>query len=459
MLQQGEYDPLRFAQWVNRTPNLTKVMHRQKLVWTGTAKALALFGYLAWLAPLVLAASWAVSTAGPLASRLGIVLISSFLMPLWGVVGLFIAATLGRLFIYGPKERKQLRRAEELFARHPATKIAIAGSYGKTTLKEMLAVILSEGKKVAATPGNQNVAISHARWAAKLSGHEEVLIIEYGEGTPGDIARFASTTHPSIGIITGLAPNHLDKYKTLENVAKDLLSLSDYLENQNIFVNGEDKAFKTYIRKSHEIYDQKAVVGWQISDVSVGIDGTKFVMKKGKRQLNINSGLLGRHQVASLALCAAIADRLGLSKEQIEAGAAKTIPFEHRMQPMIIGGAWVIDDAYNGNIEGIRAGLELLKELSARRKIYVSPGLVDQGEETERVHLLMGKLIAEAKPDKVVLMENSVADFIETGMKTGGFNGELVREPDPLGFYSNLDQFVAVGDLVMLQNDWTDIYN
>jgi len=137
---------------------------------------------------------------------------------------------------------------------------------------------------------------------------------------------------------------------------------------------------------------------------------------------------------------------------------AKTVPFEHRMQPYTLNGAWVIDDTYNGNIEGVRAGTALLKSLDAVRKLYVTPGLVDQGHETKNIHEQMGVLIAAAKPDIVVLMKNSVTPYIEKGLKQGLFGGELRIETDPLGYYRNLDQHIATGDLVLMQNDWPDNY-
>ena len=127
------------------------------------------------------------------------------------------------------------------------------------------------------------------------------------------------------------------------------------------------------------------------------------------------------------------------------------------MRPYQLSGAWIIDDTYNGNIEGMKAGLALLKDLEAKRKIYVTPGLVDQGAEEKRVHRELGEAIADASPDKVILMRHSVTPFILDGLRD--FKGELIVEDDPLDFYANLDKFVAAGDLVLMQNDWPDNYN
>jgi UDP-N-acetylmuramoyl-tripeptide--D-alanyl-D-alanine ligase len=159
-----------------------------------------------------------------------------------------------------------------------------------------------------------------------------------------------------------------------------------------------------------------------------------------------------------LALCVALAKEFGCSDEDIIAGVAKTVPFEHRMQPREIAGGYIIDDTYNGNLEGVRAGLQLLAELEARRKVYVTPGLVDQGKESKVVHQEMGRLIAKANPTKVVLMQNSVTNWICDGLASGSYTGDIVIEKKPLDFYTNINQIIAAGDIMLLQNDWTDNY-
>jgi len=134
------------------------------------------------------------------------------------------------------------------------------------------------------------------------------------------------------------------------------------------------------------------------------------------------------------------------------------MPFEHRMQARPMNGGWLIDDTYNGNIDGMEAGLALLAKLPAKRKIYVTPGLVDQGRETESVHVRLGEAIAKAAPDLVVLMKHAVTNYIVEGLEKAKFKGETRIEDDPLDFYNNLDKFIAAGDLVMMQNDWPDQY-
>ncbi len=452
MLQQVEYDSGKFIAWILRKPDLTKVNYRQELVWTIKAKLLVGFNYLVLL--LILLALLVAVKVNSL-PYLALALFIPFLTV--GIFYVFVAIAWN--VIERPRRESQIKKAEKIFAGHKGVKIAIAGSFGKTTMKELLYTVLNEGKKIAKTPGNKNVPISHARFADSLTGSEDIVLIEYGEAAPGDILNFAGNTHPDIGIITGLAPNHLDGYKTLEAVADDLFGLKAYLKNKPLYVNTNSAVVKPYIKKGMTTYGQNGIDGWRISKVKTDIKKTFFVMQKGKNLIKVESGLLGKHQVGPLALVVVLAHELGLSNKQIEDGLKKTKPFEHRMEPRKIGGGWIIDDTYNGSIEGVIAGLEFLKTITAKRKIYVTPGLVDQGPETQRVHREIGVAIAESNPDKVALMKNSTMEFIKDGIIARGYEGQLEIRDDPLNFYSNIEHYIAAGDVWLLQNDWPDSYS
>jgi UDP-N-acetylmuramoyl-tripeptide--D-alanyl-D-alanine ligase len=369
-----------------------------------------------------------------------------------------VPLVLGRIFIVKPRQRRMVQASKKIFANFKGIKIAIAGSYGKTSMKELLLTVLSEGKRVAATPANKNVSISHAQFAQKLLGNEDILIIEYGEGQPGDVARFTAITAPTHAVITGVAAAHLDKYKTVHNAGKDIFSVATSLPPEAVFVNSESADAEPFVKAGYQRYNENGVFGWKVSNVQVSLEGTAFTLRRGGQKLELHSKLLGRHQVGPLALAAALAVEFGLSSAEVRAGVAKTAPFEHRMQPYQLAGAWIIDDTYNGNVEGIRAGTNLLKELPAKRKIYVTPGLVDQGKHSAAIHNEIGHLIAKASPDIVVLMEHSVTPHIQKGLEEAHYKGEVIVEADPLNFYNNLQVFVAHGDVVMMQNDWPDNY-
>lgn len=458
MLQSSEYRAKPYVQWLHRSKDFSTVMQRRSLEATKAARLLLLAVRLGMLLQilvgllLIYLGGWH-HLAGGVA--FGLVLIISY--PLVWAYLLVLPLVAGRELVSTPSEQKAVRASQAEFAKHHGIKIAVAGSYGKTTMKELLKTVLSQGLNVAATPANKNVSSSHAQFAKKLKGDEDVLIIEYGEGAPGDVARFAAITQPTHAIITGLAPAHLDEYKTLEAAGEDIFSLATYLEGKNVYVNNDSEAAHPFIKKPYHLFDKSGALGWKATRIQVALTGTSFYLEKGKKSLHLQSGLLGKHQVGYLSLVAALGLELGLSEKQVIDGIAATEPFEHRMQPYRLSGAWIIDDTYNGNLEGIKAGTELLKDLPAKKKWYVTPGLVDQGEESERVHKRVGELIAAAKPDVVVLMENSVTKYIQEGLK-GKYGNQIIIESDPLEFYTNLSHRVAQGDLVVMQNDWTDNY-
>lgn len=459
MLQNTEYKARPYLAWYWRTADFSKVMYRRQLEPTRAAKLLVWTLAACMVAEVVLGVAlifFGAQGKAPGGVYFGAALVVAY--PVVWAHAIIALVALGRVLIVTPRYRAMIVAAEKTYATHPGMKLAVVGSYGKTSMKELLATVLGAHAKVAATPANKNVTISHARFAETLAGDEDIVILEYGEGAPGDVARMAQLTRPTHAVITGVAPAHLDRYKTLDAAAEDIFSIADFVDHDHVFVNVESPHVRPYLRSGFELYDRRGARGWKISDVHIDFSGTSFTLARGSVRMKLRSGLLGRHHLGPIAFAATLAYALDIPPEQIKEAISRTKPHEHRMQPYPLAGGWVIDDTYNGNIEGIRAGTELLKELPATRKLYVTPGLVDQGVETEAVHQEMGRLIAAAKPDIVVLMQNSVTSYIREGLNVTGFKGEVRIETDPLGFYTHLEHFLAAGDVVMLQNDWPDNY-
>jgi UDP-N-acetylmuramyl pentapeptide synthase len=460
MLQSSEYQIGPYLKWFWRTQDFSKVRNRRELDKTPVARAilstLNAGVFLEVALGIVLIILSINHTIIVYSWILGVAIIVAYPV-IWAHL-ICLPVSLAKLLIIEPKEKKATTRSKKIFAEFPGIKIAVAGSYGKTSMKELLNSVLSEGKHVAATPANKNVAISHAVFASNLSGKEDMLIVEFGEGGPGDVTRFSDTLKPDIAVITGISPAHLDRYKTIDKAAADIFSVAKYVDHSKVYVNHESAEAVKHLKPDLKTYDRSGALGWEVKDVKSDIKGLKFKLVKGKKSLSLSSSLLGRHQIGPLAFAASLAKELGLSDKEVEEGIKKAKAYEHRMQPYALNGAWIIDDTYNGNLEGIRAGTSLLKELDAKRKIYVTPGLVDQGKETGRIHNEVGRLIAEANPDSVVLMQNSVTKDIVAGLKKSDYKGEIDIRTDPLLYYSNLSSLVANGDVVLMQNDWTDNY-
>jgi UDP-N-acetylmuramoyl-tripeptide--D-alanyl-D-alanine ligase len=450
MLQLEEYDSWRFLRWVVRFPNLSRLRSRGNLDFTSRARLLVLVAYIIWivLAASVLSLAYFVHISWVLL-LLGIPFFVATLIAIFNVILQTVVIT--------PQEQRTIAAAHSILSSHKALRIAVMGSYGKTTVKELLKTVLSEDKKVAATPGNKNVVISHARWIQQLDGDEDVLIFEYGEAQPGDIKNLAKLSKPDWAIITGIAPAHMDGYGSLDAIADDFQSIGEFVDMADVYINADSGELTKRIHADRQ-YSSKGCGDWKIKNTNVSPEGMSLIATKNQTSIDLDTRLIGEHLLGPLILCVAIADRLGFSTDMVQASVTKTIPFDHRMQPYRLNDAWIIDDTYNGNLEGMRAGLRLLEQLDGSRKIYVTPGLVEQGDLAKKVHIELGELIAAANPNMVVLMQNSVTSYIKKGLVRAGYQGEVRTELKPLNFYQNIAHFVAAGDVVLMQNDWPDNY-
>jgi len=455
MLQASEYDVGDFFRWHERVKDFRSVEKRKHLIFTG--KALALF-VTGWVTQFFIAfvAVVAFSTyTEPLNMVFGLLLLLE--MPVFALFSVLFALLFAQ-FIQIPVEISLMNKTRRSLEAHPATKIAIAGSYGKTSMREILKTILAEGKKVAAPIGSYNTPLGIAQFVKTLKGDENILVFEFGEYYRGDVKKLAEIVQPDIGVITGVNEAHLEKFKSLENATKTIFELADYLSDKPTYVNAENEVAAKAARTLHIQYSREGANGWSVADAETGLQGTRFTLTRGESVIKVHSKLFGLHQVGALVAAADIATRLGLSTQQIETGLANTKPFEHRLEPKLReDGVVMLDDSYNGNPDGVKAVIEFLGGLSGRRW-YVTPGLVEMGTRTQEVHRIIGTQLAKAGVEKVVLIRNSVTPYIYEGLKNAEYKGDITWFDDALAAYAALPKMTVKGDIVLLQNDWPDQY-
>jgi UDP-N-acetylmuramoyl-tripeptide--D-alanyl-D-alanine ligase len=462
MLQASEYNVRDYLAWYHQTRDFTHIEKRKQLEMT--LKAHLMLG-LTWLTLIfwAIAVMWYVNSTGsdvPLMVGTIIIILSPFYLPYIIIIPLLIIK-----IIQWPIECWIINQARQKMKNHKAIKIGIAGSFGKTTMREILKTVLSEGKKVAAAPNNFNTPLGISQFVKTLKGDEDVLIFELGEYYPGDVKKLCELTRPNIGIITGINEAHLSKFKSLERTTKTIYELADYLEAELpktpkiLYVNGENELACKNARVGSIIYDRQSVNDWKIENPQTSMDGTSFILTSGNIKLELKSALVGLHQIGPLAAAVHIAIKLGLSFDQIVKGINKTKPFEHRLEPKTGNdGVITLDDSYNGNPDGVKAVIEFLGSLQNQRRFYVTPGLVEMGNKTEEVHKEIGRSLAQAKIEKIVLIKNSVTPYIEEGLKERKYEGDILWFDDALSAFAALPNLTVKGDVVLLQNDWPDQY-
>lgn len=456
MLQASEYSVRDYLAWYHRTRDFANVERRKKLTRTSKSTALLVLTWAMLAAWCVGVMSFVGSTGSdvPLVVGAGVVVLTPFYLPYAILIPLFLLQ-----LVQTPAEYILIGRAKRMLEKHTGFKIAIAGSFGKTSMREILRTVLSEGKRVAAPGGSYNTPLGIASFVSGLTGDEEVLIFEFGEYYPGDVRKLCRLVGPRLGVITGVNEAHLEKFGTLERTAGTVFELADFLGAEDLYVNGENEIARAHAKDGNVIYDRSGAGKWRVENAKTGLDGTSFSLTRGDVRIDAKSQLLGLHQVGPLAAAADIASHLGLSPGEIEAGIAKTASFEHRLQPRIDhDGVVTLDDSYNGNPDGVAAVIDFLAGLKGYRRFYVTPGLVEMGPRTEEVHRHIGERLARAGIEKVVLIKNSVTPFIERGLKDAKYAGEIVWFEDALVAYGALPHLTVKGDVVLLQNDWPDQY-
>ncbi len=352
----------------------------------------------------------------------------------------------------------------KLEARPDIIKIGITGSYGKTSTKFILGTILGEKYRVLVPPSSFNTPMGLTRVIREqLKEEHQVFIAEMGAKQVGDIAELVELVHPAYGIITSVGPQHLESFKSIENVAKTKYELIEGLPADGCAFFPNDQAYtkklyeQTVCRKFLYALDGEGDI--RAEEVTVSEQGSTFKVIYPQGSFEATTRLLGRHNVLNILGCVAIALELGLSEAQIAAGIAKIQPVEHRLQLIKgAGGVTVIDDAFNSNPAGAKAAMDVLSAFSGR-KFVVTPGMIELGERETLENGLFGETMAKAA-DFVFLVGPKHTRPIYEGLERAGFAMERVFVVKSLAEASaQMGKMLKPGDVVLFENDLPDNYN
>ncbi len=461
LLQLEQYDLARYSGVLARRYSVGADM-RQKAVWTAKLKAVTLLAGIMAIAVTGLALYSANALAGAAAAITGL-----FLFPAYLALAVLMTLPLDSF-----AKNRIIRKAKRKLARFPDLKtVAVTGSYGKTTMKQVLATVLAERFAVLATPESVNTPVGIARFVIeKLSAATEVLVVEMGAYRIGDIRDLCALTPPDIAVLTGINEAHAERFGSIVNTAKAKFEIVRHAKKSAVAVlNAEDKrvrnGYAEHLGGRTAIFYGDAAgdaARYGIADVRFEPDGLKqsFALTDAHGEAyRFSTPLLGGYAPATVMGAVCVAETLGMTRAEITHGVAMTRPVAHRLEPFNAeNGVLVIDDSYNGNPDGAREAVRVLARFKNRRKIYVTPGLVEMGTKSPEIHRALGTDLA-AVADIVILIENSATGFIAEGLKNAGFrNQDILRFKNAEGAHAALPATLKSGDVVLFQNDWPDNY-
>ena len=447
ILQSESYNLRRFFSFVYNDYKWWKLEQRQKIDWTAKVKLI----YTATLLFLLL-----------------LIIILFFIwhfwsLLLWPIIYILLPLIISLIFlvIYPLDYLAKVllvNKAKKIIKNYASLEVVgITGSYGKTSVKEILFTILSSKFKAIETPDNINTDLGIARFI--INNREELakvdfFIVEMGAYQKGDIAKACNLVAPDYSILTGINDSHLERFGSLDNTIFAKFELAEHTKKLSV-LNFNDEN----IKNNHNRFKINEMIGLDIATVSniealANFSGLSFVFK-GQR---FTTKLLAKHNIDLIVLALTLANRLGVNNDEAVKTIAQLEYVKHRLQPIFNNSSQVlvIDDSYNGNFQGFVSGLEVLSR-STGRKLIITPGLVELGDSTESRHRQIANLYIEHKIDLVLLIKNSSTKFIIDEFQKKGFTNYKVYMSTKEA-HNNFKDLLKAGDTIVFQNDWPDNY-
>ncbi len=357
---------------------------------------------------------------------------------------------------YVKKCKEKLKNSKNLI------KIGITGSYGKTTVKEILKVILAEKYKVMATPLSYNTPLGIAKTVKRLDGTEEVFIAEMGARRVGDIRKLTEIVEPDYAIITGVVCQHLETFNKIENIKSTKYELIENMKGGKAVFSADNVHTKEMFKKCKMPcvlagVSLKSKPHVYATDIETNALGTSFTLHVGDAEAECQTALLGKHNVSNICLAVAVADMLGLSLAEISSAISRIEPIKHRLELIKANGLTILDDSYNANPEGIKCALEVLKSFEGK-KFVVTPGIVELGFLENEKNLEFGKLLAKVC-DGVILVGRARALKIREGLLLKKYPSEKIYMVNSLDeAKAKISEIATMGDVVLFENDLPDKY-
>lgn len=334
--------------------------------------------------------------------------------------------------------------------------IAIGGSNGKTTTKELVASVLRQKLSTLWSEASFNNDIGVPLTLLRLESHHEAAVFEVGTNHPGELAPLVAMIQPRYGIITSIGREHLEFFGDVNGVAQEEGWLAELLPaNGRLFING-DTEFADAIARRSRAPVVRAGFGanndWRIGNARMDERGVSFDLAAPREQLSgeYRVSLLGRHQAVNATLAIAIGAELGLSADEIRHGLMSCQPPKMRLQISEVNGIRVLNDAYNANADSMVAALQTLHDLPcAGRRIAVLGDMAELGAHSDEAHTEVGRRTAELGVDHLVTV-GARATVTAQAARAAGLR-DVTECRDVAQATAELKKIARAGDVILLK--------
>ena len=386
-------------------------------------------------------------------SALGFVLVN-FLVLVADIINSPVEKAIKNGFI---KDAKKI-----LEGRKNLTVIGITGSYGKTSCKYFLTKLLSTKYNVLMTPASYNTPMGVVKTVREqLKNSHEIFVCEMGAKNVGDIKELCDIVHPHMALISSVGPQHLESFKTIENVVNTKFELYDAIgDGGKVYLNYDNKLIRN-ARSDEKIvsfgceYQNSHCLA---SNITLSEKGTDFDVTYNGVTTHFSTKLLGTHNVQNLAGCIAVAIDMGASLSDLVLAVKRLESVPHRLEMIDGGSITIIDDAFNANPSGTKAALEVLGSFDGTR-IIVTPGMIELGEKQAELNYEFGVNCTKVC-DYIFLVGGRIADDVFEGANSTDFNKEKLLRFDKVEEAVEYARMLESDKkkFVLLENDLPDNY-
>lgn len=331
--------------------------------------------------------------------------------------------------------------------------VVVTGSVGKTTVKELIAQLLSPRYQVLRNRGTENNLVGVPKTLLQMNSDHRAAVIEIGTNAPGEIERLTRLCMPQMAVLTAIGASHLEGLKDLEGVKAEKLKVLSHLERGGLLVlNGEDPMLRDARSGVHRIVR----AGWSGSGCDFEASGLWCHEKGSTFQIGdkerYETPLIGRHLALDCVLALAAASCFELTQEDKQKALSTFRPVAGRMQYKECDGVRFIDDTYNCNPTSLRSALETLKGFKVReRKVVIVGDMYELGEKSEEYHRQAGGWISEGLFDLVITAGRASRWTAEEAVRSGLGEDRVHHTEDSESAAKLYKKLARPGDLVLVK--------
>lgn len=333
--------------------------------------------------------------------------------------------------------------------------IAITGSVGKTSTKDMVASVVSQKYKTLKTVGNNNNNIGMPFTILKLKD-EEVMVLEMGMNHLGEISLLSKIAKPNICIITNIGTSHIGNLGSRENILKAKLEILEGSQDPTIIINNDNDLLHKWYEENKEsknilTYGIQNQSNIQVNNIQLKEENSIFNCQIENEEMQINVPVGGEHFVLNSLCAALVGEELKIKTEEIKKGIEKFELTKKRMDITTLeNGIKIINDAYNASFESMQVTLKQLAEYKENRKIAVLGDMFELGDFAEEMHRKVGKEVVKQKID-ILICNGTNATYIAQEAKKYGMNQQNIYELKREEIIETLSEIKKQKDVILFK--------